>query len=261
MTVTKGQLLSTGAALRHAEQKLGVNRADIAKVTIDGADVKVSDAENELAAFEKAIDDAERAAIAAAEKKERESPNVFARIGNWGASVGESIGAWTRENVAKPSGAWIDENLPALNAVANDAKGAINENVLTAPEDLDRPATVRIELKSGKSVDIPVVVRDELMSQILRATSAVSSSAGLVPFFGNIVQGGTGVLALLASGATYLTGDKEMARAFSGMARKHLVMGVVGFVPVAGAVTSVGAVHDLKRVGAGGLSVAEMVRV
>lgn len=249
MSVTKPQLLSTGAALRHAES-IGVKRADIDKVTIDGKPVDPGAALAELKALERALDEAERRAQQ--QKSEPSTPNPFAR-------AFKGVTSWTQKTLVDAPGDWIKSNAPVVNDAAKVAMDATNAVAMTKPEDVDRPATVRITTKDGRAIDIPVRVRDELATQILKATSATASGAGFIPVFGNLVQGGTGLAAMVASGASYLFGDKQLGDAFLGMGKKHLVMGIVGFVPVVSLATAPAALEDMRRMGDAGVRVDEMV--
>lgn len=274
MTVSKAQLLSTGAALRRAEAE-GIKREDIARVTIDDEHVDADAARSELTAAEAAIEKAQADARAAA----AEPPSIFARamrsvtstvtgaagaVGSWTSdNVVKPSTSWLGENVVKPSSAWLEETAPSLtNKVKTAATAALNVEELTTgrPEDVDRKATVTIVTHGGSVVSIPVIVRDELTTQILRATSAAASSAGFVPIYGNFVQGGTGLVAMLASGATFLAGDKQLAKGLFGMGKKHLRMGIIGFLPGATVATSPVAINDLRRVTGAELPIDQMVR-
>lgn len=69
-----------------------------------------------------------------------------------------------------------------------------------------------------------------------------------------------GLVALLASGASYASGDKELGNAFLGMGKKHLVMGLAGFVLVLSLATAPAALEDLKHWNGSGVRVDEIVR-
>ena len=119
---------------------------------------------------------------------------------------------------------------------------------LSRPEDVKRQQIVRIDTRDGHHMEIGVMVRDDVVSKVLMATSAAVGGVGLFPFFGNFVQGGTGILAAVASGASYLFGEKELGASFMGMAKKHFTMGVIGFLPVVGEATAAQFFVDGKRV-------------
>ncbi len=238
MTVTKGQLLSTAAAVRHAR----LRPSEVASLKIDGKDVDAAAAESALAAFQTAADHAEARA-----QEKKQTPNVFARVSTW-----------AHENVGRPTGEWVREHMPAVAKAVDHAVTTTTAVALTRPEDVDRLAVVEIETHDGRTVAIPVLVRDEKASRLLKATSAAVGGVGLFPFFGNFVQGGTGLAAAIASGVSYLFGDKELGAALLGMAKKHLIMGVVGFVPVVGAATSIQAVADARRLTESDVRVGEI---
>lgn len=250
MSVTKAKLISTGAALKHAET-LGVKKEDLAKVTIDGEAVDPVDADAEFGILAQAIDDAERLARAEAARKAEEKPGVFARAWRSVGDAASSAGGWAKRNIAQPTGQALDEMIPGTSDATDKAVKATTDLALSNPERVQRDAMVRIETRDGRLLEIPVKVHDELASQILQVTSATAGGVGLVPVIGNLVQGGTGLVAALASGASYLFGDKDLGKAFLGMAKKHLVLGLVGFVPGGGAATTVSTVKDFERINAG----------
>lgn len=235
MTIKRPQLLSTGAALRHAEQQ-GLKRDDIAKVEIDGVKVDVT-------AARAALQEAERAAAAAARQKAEgaraadENPGLLRRAK---AAVGGTVASVTGalKKAAAPTMRFIEANAPIVNRASETLGAMTKDAVVATPEDVARTAQVAITLKRGGTITIPVYVVDQLTASILKATSVAAGGAAQLPVFGNLVQGGTGLVCALASGASYVLGDADLARSLGGMAKKHVVLGVVGFMPGVGHVAS-----------------------
>jgi hypothetical protein len=233
MTIAKGRLLTAAAAVRHAE-KHGLARDEIAKVTVDGKNVDVDAAEHALK---------ESHAKATAKHAEREAkaekgPGPFAR-------ATQPLVAWGKDHIVDPAVKLYDAYAP--DSVKHGVDYTIDktkELALATPEDIDRRAVVRIVTKSGKSIEIPVVVRDEALSRTLLAISTTTGTVGLFPFFGNFVQAGVGIASLLASCASFVAGDRELARGLAGMGKKHTAMGLIGFVPVFDQATAIQPITD-----------------
>lgn len=245
MTITKSQLLSTGAALRHAERQ-GVAAKDIERVTIDGKEVDPSAARQTLIDTEKELAEA-AAKKAEADKSAQENPSIWRRAMTSIGSTVSSTGDYLKNNVAKPTGEWFESNMPAV-ARAGEQVGKISTDAMMSdPEDVARKATVHIALKGGRAIDVPVLVVDATAANWLKATSVALGTAAVVPVFGNLIQGGTGLLCYLASGASHVLGDAELGRSLTGMGNKHLTLGLIGFVPGGGVVTTAAAARDATR--------------
>lgn len=249
MTVTKSQLLSTGAALRHAERQ-GVAAQDIERVTIDGTEVDPAAARQTLVDTEKELAEA-AAKKAEAEKSAQENPSIWRRAMTSIGSTVSSTGDFLRRNVAQPTGQWLESNVPAVNRAGEQVGKLSTDAMMSDPEDVARKATVQIALKGGRTVDVPVLVVDSTTANWLKATSVVAGTAGVVPIFGNLIQGGTGLLCYLASGASHMLGDSDLGRSLTGMGNKHLTLGLIGFVPGGGVVTTAAAARDATRFTAG----------
>jgi hypothetical protein len=245
MTITKSQLLSTGAALRHVEMK-GTAPGEVQRVTIDGNEVDpaaarkaLADAEQEVAAFALKRAEAEQAA--------QENPSVWRRAMT---SIGGTVSSTTdylKQNVAAPTGRWLESNLPTVKW-AGEQVGSLAAGAVTSdPEDVARKATVQIVLKGGGTLDVPVMVVDATAANLLKATSVIAGTAAIVPLVGNFIQGGTGILCYLASGASYLLGDDDLGRSLVGMGNKHVRLGLIGFVPGGNVVTTTAAARDATR--------------
>lgn len=245
MTIRRGHLVSTGAALRRAEQQ-GLPRDEIAKVEIDGIPVDAGAARDALA-------DAEQAAAAAAARKAVAEARAEARPSLWqrvqktvGAGV-SSATAVVKRTVAEPTVQFLEQTAPVVNRAGAQVGELTREVVTSDPEDVLRKGRVVLTLKNGGTVAIPVLVADDTTAAILKGTSILAGGASMVPFFGNLVQGGTGLVCALASGASYMVGDDDLARSLGGMAKKHVTLGVAGFIPGLGVVSTVAAARDVAR--------------
>ncbi len=255
MSVSKSQLLSTGAALRHA-QKQGVNADDIRRVTIDGTEVDTAAAHGAVDALTQAINAAEaQAKQAEVQQKAGDKPpsNVFARawssVASGVSNSAREVGAWTSDNVVNPTGAFFARTMPATTRRVRDGTQAAMKVADTDPEHVQNRATVLIETKDGRSLAIPVFVDDTATSAVLRGISLVSGASNLVPIplVGAAVQGGTALLSALASGVSHMAGNDRLGASLWQMAKKHAVMGAVGAIPVVGTVTAAVTLKDLHR--------------
>lgn len=194
-----GHLVAAGAALRHVE-KLGIEAADVRRVTLDGAELDVGQAAAALAeAEQRPMPTSEGLVARVLDRLERTADGARPRI------EGNKLGRL------------------ALKVISDD------------PEKVARTGVVVLELRNGAVLPVPVNVVDATASRWLQRTSAlvelVGIPIGLLPFMPNVASGGMAVAAGLASLFADAIGRRDLGGALRATAGKHVAIAVTSVVP------------------------------
>lgn len=201
-----GETLAAGAALRHVQQ-LGIEGSDVAKLTVDGAEVNVADATA-------AVD-------AATSRPAHESTGLVNRVLDKFEKTADA---------AKP--------ILAKTAAGRAVLKVLNDD----PENVTRQGVVALTLKNGQTLEVPVTITDTTATKWLQRTSMMTELVGipvsLIPFMPNVASGGLAIAAGLASLFADAIGRRDLGGALRATAAKHVALAVTSVVPGLGEVVA-----------------------
>jgi hypothetical protein len=205
MKIDRRAPIAAGQALAALGVGPGKGSAQVVSVTVDGHDVKPSDAEAALAQME-----AERAAAADAPPSRLQ--RTLARLE---PKLARMEGRLERSRLGRA----------ALDTVARN------------PELVQRRFDVEVRLADGRALRVAVDVVDPRLSALLyRATLTVDALAIVpsLPFLGAAIRTGASLVAWLGALGARAAQRPDLATALRGAARKQLWLGGMEAAPIPG---------------------------
>lgn len=243
-----------GAALRAAEKE-GVALEDVRAASLDGVS---ADPKEARAAAERA----HQAASARATYDEWQASEKAKLQGYHGPmrTLAGQVGRGLSTHVVEPLGRFIDTQLtPEQRELWDGARSTIreqrdalvaraNRTMSGSPEDVVRSGVVELQLRSGRTMKVPVrIPRQAATRSLLGLSLAFNAVGAFLPIVGHVIQGGLGVACGFASRYFERNGSPALAKSLDGMREKHVCLGLIGVVPGPNPLAAVASARDAWR--------------